>query len=190
MLRSSITVFMEKCISFGVCKGIRQGVILSPLLYTVYADELMKRLKMSGLGCYIGHRFAGALFYADVMKLLSPTRKGLQKMIDICKEFGIEFDVNYNEKKTVAICFNRSKEMIQFDVYLNNKKLQCVDKVKHLGISIRFNLLDDHEIRRKKGDFIGRTNSLRAQYGKLSSDVQSRFCNNTVHTSMGQRHGI
>ncbi len=163
MLRSSITVFMEKCISFGVCKGIRQGVILSPLLYTVYADELMKRLKMSGLGCYIGHRFAGALFYADVMKLLSPTRKGLQKMIDICKEFGIEFDVNYNEKKTVAICFSRSKEMNQFDVYLNNKKLQYV--VKHLGITVHFDLVDDDEIRKKKGDFIGITDRLRRQYG-------------------------
>ncbi len=37
---------------FGVCNGIRQGGILSSLLYTVYADELMKRLEMSGLGCY------------------------------------------------------------------------------------------------------------------------------------------
>ncbi len=67
--------------------------------------------------------------------------------------------------------------MIQFDVYLNNKKLQCVDKVKHLGITVHFNLVDDHEIRRKKGDFIGCTNSLRAQYGNLSSDVQSRYFN-------------
>ncbi len=53
--------------------------ILSPLLYTVYADELMKSLELSGLGCCIGHIFAGALYYADGMKLLSPTRKGLQK---------------------------------------------------------------------------------------------------------------
>ncbi len=29
--------------------------------------------------------------------------------------------------------------------------------------------------------------SLYAQYGKLSSDVQSRLFNNTVHTSMRQR---
>ncbi len=110
--------------------------MLSPLLYTVYADELMKRLEMSGLGCYIGHIFDGALCYVDDMELLSPTRKGLQKMFDVCKEFGIEFDVNYNEKQTVAICCSRSKEMIQFDVYLNNKKLQCVDKVKHLGTTL------------------------------------------------------
>ncbi len=67
--------------------------------------------------------------------------------------------------------------MIQFDVYLNNKKLQCVDKVKHLGITLRFNLVDDNEIMRKKGNFIGITNSLRAQYGKLSSDVLSRLFN-------------
>ncbi len=98
-------------------------------------------------------------------------------MIDICKEFGIEFDVNYNEKKTVVICFLRSNERIQSDVYLNNTKLQCVDKVKHLGITVHFNLVDDDEIRRNKGDFIGITNSLYAQYGKLSSDVQSRLFN-------------
>ncbi len=71
-----------------------------------YADELMKRLEMSGLGCYIGHIFVGTLCYADDMKFLSPTRKGLQKMFDICKEFGIEFDVNSNKKKTMAICFS------------------------------------------------------------------------------------
>ncbi len=128
------------------------------------------------MGCCIGHIFAGALCYADDMKLLCPTRKGLQNIIDICKEFGIEFDVNY-EKMTVAICFSRSKKIIQFDVYLNNKKLQCVDSVKHLGITVHFNLVDDDEIRRTKGDFIGITNSLCAQYGKLSSDVQSRLFN-------------
>ncbi len=50
----------------------------------------MKRLEMSELGCYIVHIFAGALYYADDRKLLSPTRKGLQNIIDICKEFGCE----------------------------------------------------------------------------------------------------
>ncbi len=52
--------------------------------------------------------------------------------------------------------------MIQFDVYLNvnNKKLQIVDKVKHLGINVHFNLVDGDEIRGKKGYFIGITNSL------------------------------
>ncbi len=65
----------------------------------------MKMFEMSGLGCYIGHIFAGNLCYADDMKPLSPTRKGLQKMIDIYKEFGIEFDVNYNEKKDSGYMF-------------------------------------------------------------------------------------
>ncbi len=72
---------------FGVCNGISQGGILSLLLYTVYAYELMERLEMSGLGCYIGHIFAGTLCYADDMKLLRPTRKVLQKMIEICKNW-------------------------------------------------------------------------------------------------------
>ncbi len=173
---------------FGVCNSIRQGGNLSTLLYTVYADELMKMLAMSGLRCYIRHIYVGALCYTDDITLLSPTSKGLQKMFDVCKEFRIEFDVNYNEKKTVAIYVSRFKEMIQFDVYLDNKKLQYVDKVKHLGITVHFNLVDDDEIRRRKGDFDGITNSLHAQYRKRSSDFQSRlfdtYCTHFYRTEM------
>ncbi len=64
---------------FGVYNGIRQGGILSSLLYTVYADELMKRLEMSGLGCYTGHIFGGSLCYADDMKLHIATIKDYKK---------------------------------------------------------------------------------------------------------------
>ncbi len=45
----------------------------------------MKRLEVSGLGCYIGHIFTVVICYADDMKLLSPITKGLQNIIDICQ---------------------------------------------------------------------------------------------------------
>ncbi len=48
-------------------------------LHYCLKDELMKSLEMSGLGCYIEHIFAGALCCSDDMKLLSLTRRELQK---------------------------------------------------------------------------------------------------------------
>ncbi len=39
---------------FGVHNGIRQGGIISPLLYTVYADEL---IELEGIGCHIGSKY-------------------------------------------------------------------------------------------------------------------------------------
>lgn len=167
----------SSCEYFDVCNGIKQGGILSPLLYTVYADELFKRLKDAGIGCYIGHIFAGALGYADDMKLLCPSIRGLQKMVNICRDFGIEYDVWYNEKKTVCMCFSKQREMDKFSVYLNGKELDCVDKVKHVGITVRHNLQDDSEIRQKRGDFIGRTNYVLAKYSKMSSDIKTKMFN-------------
>ena len=64
-------------------KGVKQGGVLSPLLFTVYFDELITRLKSSGLGCNIGDNYFGALGYADDLTLLLPSVNALTKMITI-----------------------------------------------------------------------------------------------------------
>ena len=50
---------------FTTCNGVRQGGVLSPILFIVYIDELIELLMKSGLGCYVGHQFFGALGSAD-----------------------------------------------------------------------------------------------------------------------------
>ena len=38
---------------FGVSNGVRQGGVLSPVLFSLYMDGLLYKLKESGVGCYI-----------------------------------------------------------------------------------------------------------------------------------------
>jgi len=64
-------------LSFSVCNGVKQGGVMSPLLFTVYIDELLLRLKNSSLGCYIGAEFCGAYGYADDVILVAPTLHSL-----------------------------------------------------------------------------------------------------------------
>ena len=45
-----------------VCNDVKQEGVLSPLLFSIYMDELTERLKRSGIGCYIGNMFMGACF--------------------------------------------------------------------------------------------------------------------------------
>jgi len=50
-----------------------------PLLLSVSIDDLIRLLKHSGYGTYIGSQFVGIILYADDITLLSGSCGGLQK---------------------------------------------------------------------------------------------------------------
>lgn len=160
---------------FNVQNGIRQGGILSPILYSIYQDELIRRLEVSGEGCYVGHEYFGILSYADDVALLCPSVTGLQKMIDTSVAYGVEFDIKYNKLKSEAICFANEKMMPTFNVYMDDQILTCKCFVKHLGIKINHNLDDKEDILLKRGQFIGKTNLILSKYKGLGGFLMSKM---------------
>ena len=68
---------------FAVSNGVRQGGILSPLFFNVYMDGLSDILCRTECGCTMGGRMINHLMYADDLVLLSPSAKGLQRLVDI-----------------------------------------------------------------------------------------------------------
>ncbi len=44
---------------FTVCNEVKQGGVLLPILFAVYIDGLLGRLKQSGIGCYMGNSYVG-----------------------------------------------------------------------------------------------------------------------------------
>ena len=73
---------------FTVSNGVRQGGILSPLLFNVYMDGLSELLCRTECGCTMGGRMINHLMYADDLVILSPSAKGLQRLVDICAAYG------------------------------------------------------------------------------------------------------
>ena len=47
--------------------------MLSSILFSIYIDSLLQKLKYSGLGCHVGRTFVGAFAYADDLALVSPS---------------------------------------------------------------------------------------------------------------------
>ena len=66
--------------------------VLSPILFSVYIDELLQRLSSSGVGCHINGHFVGSVAYADDIALLVPSPSALRALLKICESFAKEFN--------------------------------------------------------------------------------------------------
>ena len=93
--------------SFTATNGIRQGSIVSLLLFCCYVDELLCQLQAQGVGCWMSQYYCGAISYADDLTLLGPTARGLQKQIQICEEYAKNFGMSYNPVKSFCVLFSR-----------------------------------------------------------------------------------
>ena len=159
---------------FPVSNGVRQGGVLSPILFTVYIDELLQRLQNLGVGCHWDGLFVGCLCYADDLALLAPSAGALRKMLQVCSDFATERNLSFNAEKTQLICFRLHKSAIVEDVVeFCGVQLTFVDTVVHLGHTLSCNLSDSEEIEIKTKDFIRRANCLLLNFGVCSAAVKS-----------------
>jgi len=69
---------------FSLTCGVRQGGVLSQVLFSIYVDSIIERLGMFDYGCVTGDEFFGCIMHADDLVLVSHGVCVLQKMIDIC----------------------------------------------------------------------------------------------------------
>ena len=57
--------------SFNVMKGLRQGCVLSPVLFSLYINSLVEKLRGAGVGIECRGQRIPALLYADDMVILA-----------------------------------------------------------------------------------------------------------------------
>ena len=120
--------------TFTISAGVRQGGLLSPLLFAIYMDVLIKRLRDAGFGCKIAQRFFGCLLYADDIVLLAHSLNAIRQMLRICEEFAEDFDMKFNSSKSVAMRIGERYKVKCEPLMLCGSELQFVESVKYLGV--------------------------------------------------------
>ena len=68
---------------FLATNGVKQGGVLSPVIFCIYIDNLLVRLLKSGFGCYIGNTFVGALAYADDIVLVAASASAMRRLLSM-----------------------------------------------------------------------------------------------------------
>ena len=64
--------------SFSLNQGVHQGAVLSPLLYSLFVDDLLLELTASGYGAFVDGLYCGALMYADDLVLIAASQSDLR----------------------------------------------------------------------------------------------------------------
>ena len=85
--------------------GVRQGGILSPILFSIYINDVIMKLEKSNKRCHINNTFLGCILYADDILLISPSITGMQDMLDICQTEMKWLNMKINAAKSATIRF-------------------------------------------------------------------------------------
>ena len=172
---------------FSVVNGTRQGSVLSPARFSVYMDDLIARLRKSGVGCHIGGVFCGVVGYADDLLLMAPSRSAMETMLGLCEEYAaennLEFSTDPNPVKSKSKCIFMSGHLRRpepANLKLYGVDLPWVKKATHLGHEISSDCMMIEDMKCKRGSFISRSTEIRetfkfAQPNQILQAVQT-YC--------------
>jgi len=127
--------------------GVRQGENLSPLLFSLYVNDLEQFLHQKGndyitFNMDICEQYLKllVLMYADDTVIFANNATELQKALDNLEEYCTEWKLKVNCQKTKVTVFGNSKskrENFSF-TYMGNP-IEIVDSFKYLGVIFNFN---------------------------------------------------
>lgn len=123
-------------------RGVKQGDPLSPLLFNLVVDELLKELP-TFIGFRLGETTINAMAFADDLTLVASTRAGLQQLLDQSEAFFKARGLSFNARKSTTLSLvpsGRQKkikvEEVPFQVEGTDiPTLSCVASWKYLGIT-------------------------------------------------------
>lgn len=133
---SSIVIKWQSVLSYSVKlqAGVRQGGVLSPILFACYVDDVLRKMNSSGFGCHINHLCYNAIMYADDILLMSVSVRDLQEMVNICLNELSLIDMIINVKKSVCIRVGKRHNANVANIMIHGDPIEWKQELKYLGL--------------------------------------------------------
>jgi len=119
---------------FEVGVGLRQGCVLSPLLFLIFINDLIAELKEKKVGVQVCGVFLNGLFFADDIALMAESPEHLQSLLDTAVEFSKRWKLAFNIQKCKIVIFNRRDDTKLCNWTMDGAKVEVVAQYKYLGV--------------------------------------------------------
>ena len=126
-------------------QGVRQGCIISPLLFNACGEAIMRQVEETlkdRPGCIIGGRAIWNIRFADDTALIGRSKKELEKQAQELEKCSLNFGLRINSAKTHAMVKGNKQP-----IFLDGAEINQVDRFKYLGSMVTMDGDSSPEIR-------------------------------------------
>ena len=163
--------------SNSIHNGIRQGGILSGILFNIYVNELITKANKTDYGCKLNFRHFAVTAYADDIFVTSASQSGLQKLIYMIETELNNLNLELNSSKCKAIKFCSGSFHKCMKIKINGKIIDQVESVKYLGIVFQHNLCVLKDIERAQSSFLRQFYGFFSKFSNANLQLRLRLFN-------------
>lgn len=134
---------------FKVERGVRQGCILSPFLFNLYAETIFRKAGLDEIddGIRIGGRNVNNLRYADDTTLIAGTEEGLKNLLRAVNKESQSMGLLLNFKKTKVMTTDDNYDQRTFD--MDGDEIEVVNDFRLLGSMINTKATSTEEVKQR-----------------------------------------